>query len=146
MISWKSAECSISISIDSYEEKNPVGRFWHGERETEVRFTNLMQLLLGIESLLQDEQNLNESPRFKSFSPPDFASRGEEGSVVQELPFGKLATLQLKIIFRQHASWQGTIAWVESRQERTFRSVLEMAILLDSALSQMEILNYRGII
>ena len=51
---------------------------------------------------------------------------------------GRLATFELKILFRQHASWQGTIVWKEGRQEQSFRSVLELVHLMDSALRATE--------
>lgn len=34
-------------------------------------------------------------------------------------------------------SWQGTVLWSEGGQEERFRSALELALLLDSALEQV---------
>ena len=48
---------------------------------------------------------------------------------------GQLATFSLKILFRQNASWQGSVFWHEGRQEERFRSVLELLLLINSALS-----------
>ncbi|MBQ3122632.1 MAG: hypothetical protein IJC14_00585 [Firmicutes bacterium] len=47
---------------------------------------------------------------------------------------GKLATFNIKILFRQNASWQGLCGWLEGKQEQSFRSVLELFFLLHSAL------------
>lgn len=49
----------------------------------------------------------------------------------------KLATFYVRILFRQNASWQGTVLWSEGSQEERFRSALELALLLDSALEQV---------
>ena len=44
---------------------------------------------------------------------------------------------RVRILFRQNASWQGTVLWSEGGQEERFRSALELALLLDSALEQV---------
>lgn len=38
------------------------------------------------------------------------------------------------MIFRQHTSWQGVVIWLEQQMEQSFRSVLELILLMDSAL------------
>jgi len=54
------------------------------------------------------------------------------------VPRGAKATFELKILFRQHTSWQGTVVWREKKTEHSFRSVLELVLLLDSALRELE--------
>ncbi len=49
-------------------------------------------------------------------------------------PSGDVATFQLRILFRQNASWQGSVAWTEGRREESFRSVLELLLLMNSAM------------
>ena len=65
-----------------------------------------------------------------------------DGERAENSPIGPLtgdvATFELKILFRQHASWQGTILWKEGRQEQSFRSVLELIHLMDNALRTQE--------
>ena len=50
---------------------------------------------------------------------------------------GKIATFTVRVIFRQNASWQGSVAWLEGGSEQRFRSVLELLLLLDSALTSV---------
>ena len=47
---------------------------------------------------------------------------------------GKTATFAIRIQYRNNASWQGTIKWIEGDAEECFRSVLELFWLLDSAM------------
>ena len=47
---------------------------------------------------------------------------------------GTAATFELRILFRQHASWQGELLWLERSDRQSFRSVLELITLMDSAL------------
>ena len=51
---------------------------------------------------------------------------------------GSGTTFELKILFRQHSSWQGILLWKEKRISHNFRSVLELVILIDSALRSAE--------
>ena len=49
-------------------------------------------------------------------------------------PSGAYGTFHLKVLFRQNASWQGSVTWVEGHREESFRSVLELLLLMDSAI------------
>ena len=48
---------------------------------------------------------------------------------------GKTANFILKVVFRQNASWQGSLSWLNQNKEESFRSVLELLKLIDNALS-----------
>ena len=43
-------------------------------------------------------------------------------------------TFVVEVIDQQHASWQGTVKWVNTGKKENFRSALELIRLLDSAL------------
>ncbi|MBQ3574429.1 MAG: hypothetical protein IJA26_02060 [Clostridia bacterium] len=47
---------------------------------------------------------------------------------------GAKATFELQILFRQHSSWQGLLKWREKNIEQSFKSALELILLIDSAL------------
>lgn len=51
---------------------------------------------------------------------------------------GEKATFVVKILFREHSTWQGTIFWRERQEHQVFRSFLEMLILMASALDSLE--------
>ena len=40
----------------------------------------------------------------------------------------------MRVLFRQHASWQGELLWLEKDARQSFRSALELITLMDSAL------------
>lgn len=44
------------------------------------------------------------------------------------------ATFVIKVLFRQNATWQGKIQWVEGNKTQNFRSDLEMLKLMNDAL------------
>lgn len=44
----------------------------------------------------------------------------------------------IRIQYRQNASWQGMIQWLDGKKSRHFRSFLEMVMLMQEALSHCE--------
>ena len=45
-------------------------------------------------------------------------------------------TFIVKILNKQNSTWQGSITWLEGKREETFRSVLELLLLMDSAVNK----------
>ncbi|MBQ6789067.1 MAG: hypothetical protein IJO81_02635 [Clostridia bacterium] len=90
-------------------------------------------MLVKLEMLL-DDAKLVQSYSVKRVFTPNMAS----GSLVQtgSVEDGKLATFSLKLLFRQNASWQGSVLWCDGNSEESFRSVLELLLLMDNALSK----------
>lgn len=124
---------TMRVCVDSYADREMRGRAFHplfGEGGR--RFPSMMQLLVDLDSAM-DEANCPQS-----FTSHRTFARSQEGGAVeacmQGRESGRLATFAIRMLFRQHASWQGTVTWVESGAEEAFRSVLELLFLLDSAL------------
>lgn len=132
---WTNPSRVNMICVDSYDEGVLKGRFYNPGGDAES-FSSLSQFLLKMEELLdrmQMPQSYTEPRTFSAFLRPE--------SEVQSVPpvrKGARATFELRVIFRQHTSWQGTILWKERKLEYSFRSVLELIFLIDSALRCME--------
>lgn len=129
------AKCA-TIGVDSYVDKRLMGTAFFPSLETKREFSNLIQLLIMFEESMDALNYPDEYTAIKSFSEnlkkktPQF-----EGSMRSNTDFaGVLATFKVKVVFRQNASWQGIITWIEGRQEQTFRSVYELIRLMDNAL------------
>jgi len=129
---------TILVCVDSYDDFCMKGFVYHSSFDAEKKFENLMQLLLMIEKILEETgfpRPTTEKRRFHSFKISN-----EEAEVTdKELDFqhqkGKLATFKVKIMFRQHASWQGSVSWMEGNNIAPFRSALELIMLMNSAIS-----------
>lgn len=80
-----------------------------------------------------DEMQFPQSfTEIRAFAPTvPYSSESPDGGQVRE---GKLATFVIRILFRQNASWQGSVTWLEGDVEASFRSVLELILLMDSAM------------
>jgi len=128
---------SIIICVDSYKDSLIKGYIYHGTFSDGKRFDNLMQLLFIIEDIIDDTgfpKATTEKRRFNAFEAPA-KSEVIEGHNDFSTKKGELASFKLRILFRQNASWQGSIAWLENNVDEPFRSALEMLMLIDSALS-----------
>ena len=124
------------VCIDSYEQGVLSGRFYNPYLKDGAVFQSLTQFLLKMEQTL-DTMNLPQSfTAVRAFAPPPPTNAVISPTLKQQE--GALATFALRIIFRQNSSWQGSITWLEAGREQSFRSVLELIFLMDSALSGQE--------
>ena len=122
---------AVLLCVDGYENGVTSGCFYPGAGENGREIRSLNQFLVGLDRLLGRGAPCGERLK-RSFRPTE-----EEGWRLPErqgLRRGRLATFEVRILFRCHTSWQGTVSWLEAGREEIFRSVLELVLLLDSAL------------
>jgi hypothetical protein len=131
---------SSLICIDSYQNKALVGRLYNPYLDSCQNFDNVMQLLILCEELfdmMDYPQPFVQSRKFW-VNPSIKESCLEEDGDIGSPPPGKIGNFVLKVVFRQNASWQGSLSWLDQNREESFRSVLELLKLLDEALSQTD--------
>lgn len=128
---WAGENRRITVCVDSYEDGVLKGRLYNAYQEME-HFGSFMQFLIGVEAVLEEQQIPQSYTTLRKFS--DLIPTGEETVASKRIRKGAVATFEMQVLFRQHTSWQGVVIWKERKMEQTFRSVLELAILMDSAL------------
>lgn len=124
---------NIMVCIDSYEKEIVKGRIYNPCIDGNVEFYGLMHFINILEELLETmnfPQAYEQKRKFQVINTESYDVK----ETTSEMK-GELATFELKILFRQNASWQGTLNWVEKDQEECFRSALELFILMGSALA-----------
>lgn len=126
---------TVLICVDSYKNGEPRGQLYLPGQQGE-RFESLSQFLLRAERLLEQSGTLQSftTPRTFALAKPLPAAPCD----VSELTRGASATFEMRVLFRQHASWQGELLWLEQGDRQSFRSVLELITLMDSALRAEE--------
>ena len=121
------------VCVDSYKNGVLAGRFYNPYLNDGTIFQSLTQFLIKMEHIL-DAMKLPQSftavRTFTSLPPADTSV-----SPALQSHEGILATFSLRIIFRQNSSWQGSVSWLETGRRQSFRSVLELIFLMDSALT-----------
>jgi len=124
------------VCVDSYDSGVLAGRFYNPYLKDGESFQSLTQFLVKMEHAL-DAMRLPQSfTTSRAFAPPP--KPGTEMAPIPDLQEGLLATFAVRVIFRQNASWQGSVSWLEEGREESFRSVLELILLMNSALSGTE--------
>ncbi len=130
---WGDEYRNTLVCIDSYDNDVPVGRFYNPYIAAGRSFVGVTQFLKLMEDTL-DQMDLPRSfAAVRNFAEPPkrfYESPGEDTFQV-----GAMATFRLRILFRQNVSWQGSLTWVEGKREQSFRSVLELILLINSAMT-----------
>ena len=121
------------VCVDSCDGHGVIaGRLYHPDHDG-VRFHGLMEFFLLMEELMDDADAPQAFAELRAFGPrPDAEAESPPEGWPQE---GMLGTFAVRIIFRRNASWQGSVVWLEGSQEAHFRSALELASLMGSALN-----------
>ncbi len=129
------------VHVDSYEHGVPVGRYYNLYREETDTFLSMSQLILKLEQSLNVDDVPQAFNKVRSFYPSVGYSMNTYRMAEASKAWGrrgKLGSFVIQISFRRNASWQGTVVWIEEDLTQNFRSVLELMVLLDSALGQKE--------
>ena len=129
---WGNEYRTTIICVDSYDKSVPVGRFYNQFCLEGVHFHGAIDLIKKVEAML-DQMSVPQSfSAVRSFAEKPVINLG--GASGETTHKGKVATFATKVLFRQNTSWQGSVSWVEGQREETFRSVLELLLLMDSAM------------
>ena len=123
----------ILICADSHKKGVLSGRLFFPGRKAEV-FSCLTQCLLRVNSLLDEEgqlQSFTEPRTFRQRQLPECLPAPEDS-----LPQGAIATFHLQVLYRRNSSWQGKLVWMEQDQLQSFRSVLELMMLIESGTQE----------
>ena len=125
----------FTVCMDDYQADVPVGTLYHPSLPQGEGFLSLSQLIFKIQQLLD---SFPSSPS-AAFSPSPPAVSPSDPP-----PEGKRATFLIRVLFQENASWQGSVLWLEGRREASFRSVLELVLLIHRALLDLNTLSKRG--
>lgn len=132
MKQWGNAYRTTVVCVDSYDEHVLRGRLYNPHQPEGIAFRSVMEFLLRMEDLLDDMHFPQSFSAVRSFgAPPERTAASPPAAERQE---GQCATFAVRVLFRQNASWQGSLTWLEEGKEESFRSVLELLLLMHSAL------------
>lgn len=127
------------IKVYSYQNKNIQGMICNPFFEKDIPFENMMQLITMVERIsdsLVFPQKAMQLRQFSDKNESEAITSYEFETTVDFTDKLPLATFELEILFRQNASWQGTIVYAEQNLSSSFRSLLELLFLMDSVLSK----------
>ena len=126
------------IKVFSYDKKCMQGTIFNPFYGKEIAFDNIIQMIFMIEHISDSLLYPQRAMQLRKFQetevhtdkfPFDFEITTDYSDL------SPIASFELEILFRQNASWQGNLIYAEKNSISSFRSVLELITLLDSALN-----------
>lgn len=142
---------SVWVFVDSTEDHDLNGRL-AAPAFGVAAFSGVLALITRMEQFYNEKRFPQSAMQIRSFQkkkrgktaaerpePPEAQQRGELEEALarigREEP-GKRATFVVSVFFRQNATWQGTVRWLDRDLVRKFRSTLELVSLMEDALSR----------
>lgn len=127
---WQNKYRSTLVCIDDCTNGVLSGRLYNQAFENAKSFNCLMDFLIEMEHLLDEMKFPQSFLQVRTFQKTE--RRSNDISLDKDNMQGKCATFSIRVLFRQNASWQGFVTWLENGEEISFRSVLELLMLINS--------------
>lgn len=133
------------ICVDRMEDGEPFGVLYNPFIPQPLPFSGYLSLIDQMDGFF-DEINCPQAYQgYRSFEkkkPAYFPAVREVPRYMSDDVFtnktGEKATFTIQVQFRQNATWQGSIAWMEGKKMQQFRSAIEMMKLIDSAMAESD--------
>lgn len=125
------------VYIREYRGQDASGIVHNEHLDKAWRFSSLMEMIAIYDNIL-DELGAAQTAYELRTMRAGHAAKGTVMSPDKDLKINasEKPTFIVNVMYRQNASWQGTIKWVDTGVERSFRSTLEMLKLMDSAIGE----------
>lgn len=129
---WTERSRITTVCVDENREGILSGRIYNSCVEEGRSFRCLTEFLREMEGILSKAEFPKPFTEPRTFGPVSWETAALPGT---EARVGREATFFVRVLFRQNATWQGSVTWQEGRQEQSFRSALELIFLMNSALN-----------
>ena len=146
---YTSAAVRAIFCLDSVENFDYNGRLYIGEDKTGyavLGINDFVSMLENVFDYCDFPQASHENRSFYGTKPKNNEKRRaymEEKKRDSQLdPKGEKATFIVQVQFRQNATWQGTVQWVEKGVTQRFRSELELMKLMGEAAETEEMAKW----
>lgn len=123
----------VTVRVTSYTDRCLKGYMGVSQEVGLTEFSSTIDLLLLAEKLMDDMSGPQRTEARRSFG--GWTAAPEPVKAPAECRHKAMATFQIHIMFRQNATWQGRLIWVDEAREARFRSALELINLIHSALT-----------
>ena len=133
----------IGIGIDRMSDNDYSGRIWHQYGGDETPFYSIKEMIYEMEALYDQWGFPQNSIHYRVFDEPASRTyrkpvRGEKNPDWMTGRQGELATFIAYVRYRQNATWQGELVWVEKQEKISFSSVLEFLRIMDMGMKKYQ--------
>lgn len=127
------------VCIHSYAPFS--GEIFHLYSEESIKIRSAFQICVELDKLCDEIGYPINNMSLRSFGNRTETPRRNYREANRVMSFDKLTekngdqgTFMVHVQFRQNATWQGQVTWMEKKETQNFRSALELMKLIDSAL------------
>jgi len=143
MIGYSYIAGVMRVCVDIIENGQMLGQVFTTCLEHPLAFSDAGNMVVQVERLLDMRGFPHAYNKTRSFFAADRA-HGKLERVPAELSgvdlsekSGSLITFELHILTRQNATWQGKADWLDNSPPVSFKSALELLLLIDDRIKQL---------
>lgn len=131
------------VCIDDKFEYDFSGRMYNAYIPNACNFASGVNLIFELEKIMDRINYPRHSTIWRSFCKSgvittNYEEKEHMSENVIEYEVGKKGTFIIEVKYRENATWQGSVYWVEGNKNLNFRSALELLKILDSVDIQDE--------
>lgn len=135
------------VCVDEIKDHDFKGTLFNPYMEAPISFESIYGMIFVMDNLFNKYSFPHAYYEYRTFTPAakadmrnrrDIEAHRYMSDEVFNAEHGKKATFIIQVQFRQNATWQGTITWMDKKKTQRFRSVLEMIKLMDGAISEAD--------
>lgn len=124
------------VCLDTAADSKEEGRLYSCYSREPMLFQDKNQLLLLMEEVMESINFPQSSVSLRDYGGKEHEKHEKPPKVLEQeemITFrGEINTYAVRIQYRQNATWQGEIMWLEQNMLRSFSSELEMLKLMDN--------------
>lgn len=146
---YTSAAVRSVFCLDSIKDFDLNGRLYVGAEKHGFSVGNTGEFVKILEYIFDYCDFPQASHENRSFWPEKQVNNDKKVAFMEEKmiesqpePKGEKATFIVQVQFRQHATWQGTVQWVEKGLTQRFRSELELMKLMTEASEEKDLATW----
>lgn len=133
------------VCMDRRVQADYIGCLWNPYFKAPIQFSGLLEMIKRMENIMDAFYFPEPTFRCETFGNGKYCRSKQKnirevrrymGDDIFLKKSGEQATFVVHVQFRQNATWQGSIEWLEGKKHRKFRSMLEMMKLMDEALTE----------
>ena len=129
------------LKLNSYCNRTVQGEITHVSSGQLFHFRSLLGMAFLIDERLEELGLPQRSVEMRSWQHPDLVKKEEviladNTSDIESLKQVGGSEFLVRVLFRQNASWQGEVHWLDTNEKKYFRSFLELILLLQEAMDK----------
>lgn len=146
----------ICVCIDDNQNSDYQGQLWHQYSDDPISFNGIYDMLISADKLYDEwdfPQRSLERREFGRGEQEDHRDKGfprqqddsdelaidrvqkQHGTRNIQGKMGRMGTFIIQVAFRQHATWQGHVIFVEKNERKDFESAMELVRIIDGDLN-----------